>query len=151
MKTAIFPGSFDPFTIGHLSIVERALPFFEKIIIAIGDNYSKKPFFSIEERINNIKNIFADNPKIEIKSYTCLTVDFCKENNCSIIIRGLRNSFDFENERNIAEANKFLDNNIETFFMLALPEHSFISSSLVRDLLKHSKNVEKFLYNNKIK
>ncbi len=142
---AIFPGSFDPFTVGHESVLRRALPLFDKIIIGIGDNNSKSAFLSIEKRKNIIEKVFVDNPKIEVQIYSGLTVDFCKIMNCKYILRGLRTSADFEFERAIGQTNKLLDNDIETVFILTLPEHTFISSSIVRDIIKNNGDLSAFL------
>ncbi|MDD3739978.1 MAG: pantetheine-phosphate adenylyltransferase [Bacteroidales bacterium] len=144
-RNAIFPGSFDPFTIGHESVVKRALPLFDKIIIGVGDNTSKTTMFDLERRIEYIKMVFFGEPKIEIKAYSGLTVDFCKENNCKFILRGLRTSADFEFERAIGQTNKLLNNNIETVFILTLPEHTFISSSIVRDIIKNKGDIKHFI------
>ena len=137
MKNALFAGSFDPFTIGHEYIVNKALLLFDKIIIGIGDNSSKSCMLSLENREKIIKKGFYNNPKIEIVNYSGLTVDFCKKHNCNFILRGLRNSIDLEYEKNIAYTNKLLENGIETIFILSLPEHSFISSSIVREIVKY--------------
>ena len=121
-KTAIFPGSFAPFTVGHQSIVDRALPLFDKIIIAIGINGEKNQYFSIEERMNWIESVYKNNPKIEVKRYEGLTVDFCKKENANYILRGLRDSHDFKFEKNIAQMNKELNATIETIFIITSPE-----------------------------
>jgi pantetheine-phosphate adenylyltransferase len=144
-KFALFPGSFDPFTVGHESVVRRALPLFDKIIIGVGDNITKSTLLSIEKRILLIEKVFHNEPKIEIKAYSGLTVDFCKYNNCGFILRGLRTSADFEFERAIGQTNKLLENSIETVFLLTLPEHTFISSSIVRDIMKNNGNLQAFL------
>jgi len=144
-RIAVFPGSFDPFTIGHNSIVDRALPLFDKIIIAIGHNDSKKTFFLLEQRIKWIENIFVNEPKVEVVSYQGLTVNFCKEYNANFILRGLRTSSDFEYERAIAQVNKMMLEEIETVYMLTLPEHTAISSSIVREIIKHKGNAGKLL------
>jgi pantetheine-phosphate adenylyltransferase len=144
-KIALFPGSFDPFTVGHESVVRRALNLFDKIIIGIGDNNTKSSFISISKRISVIEKLFANDPKIQILTYSGLTVDFCKKNNCNFILRGLRTSADFEFERAIGQTNMLLDNEIETVFLLTLPEHSFISSSIVRDIFKNNGNLNGFL------
>lgn len=144
-RCAIFPGSFDPFTVGHESVVRRALPLFDKIIIGVGDNNTKTGFLSVEKRVNIVKKVFAGEPKIEIKTYSGLTVDFCRKNNCSFILRGLRTSADFEFERAIGQTNKLLNDGIETVFILTLPEHSFISSSIVRDIIKNNGNIKPFI------
>jgi len=144
-KIAIFPGSFDPFTIGHQSIVERALPLFDKIIIAIGYNSEKKGFFDIEQRKNWIQKIFENNKKIEVEEYTGLTVNFCKKHDSNYILRGLRTSADFEYERAIGQMNKSMYENIETIYYLTLPEHTAISSSIVREIIKFKADASKFL------
>lgn len=139
MRIAIFPGSFDPLTKGHEDLIIRALPFFDKIIIGIGLHHEKNGFFSINQRINFIHQCFQD-PKIEVKTYTALTALFCKENNASFIIRGIRNSKDFEYEKDMAQNNQKIFN-IETLFFISKPEFSHISSSVVRDLLKHNGDI----------
>ena len=144
-KIAIFPGSFAPFSIGHQSIVDRALPLFDKIIIAIGINSEKNQYFSIEERLEWITVVYGINPKIEIKQYEGLTVDFCKKEKANYILRGLRDSNDFKFEKNIAQMNKELNTNIETIFILTPPELSHISSSLIRDIIKNGGDVKKFV------
>lgn len=144
-KTAIFPGSFAPFTVGHQSIVDRALPLFDKIIIAIGINGEKNQYFSIEERMNWIESVYKNNPKIEVKRYEGLTVDFCKKENANYILRGLRDSHDFKFEKNIAQMNKELNATIETIFIITSPEISHISSSIIRDIIKNGGDVSKFI------
>jgi pantetheine-phosphate adenylyltransferase len=144
-KIAVFPGSFSPFTIGHQSIIDRALPLFEKIIIGIGINSEKNQYFSIEERMQWIKEVYSNNPKIEIKFYEGLTVDLCKRENASFIIRGLRDSHDFKFEKNIAQMNNDLNNEIETVFLITPPEISHISSTIIRDIIKNGGDVSKFI------
>ena len=144
-RQAIFPGSFDPFTAGHESVVERALPLFDKIIVAVGDNISKHTMLSIEKRIDIINKVFKDNNKIEVISYSGLTVELAKKNNCQYILRGLRTSADFEFERAIGQTNKLLNEDIETVFILTKPEHTFISSSIVRDVHKNNGDLTPFL------
>ena len=144
-KTAIFPGSFAPFTIGHQSIVDRALPLFDKIIIAIGINGEKNQYFSIEERMSWIELVYKNSPNIEVKRYEGLTVDFCKKENANYILRGLRDSHDFKFEKNIAQMNKELNNKVETIFIITPPEISHISSSIIRDIIKNGGDVSKFL------
>ncbi len=146
-RNAIFPGSFDPFTAGHESVVERALPLFDKIIIAVGDNISKTTMLSLSKRIELIKIVFKGNTKVEVVSYTGLTVDFAKISNCKFILRGLRTAADFEFERAIGQANKLLNGQIETVFILTKPEHTFISSSIVRDVFKNNGDLTLFLPN----
>lgn len=144
-KTAIFPGSFDPFTIGHKSVVKRALPLFDKIIIAIGYNSAKKGFFTLENRMKIIKDVFVNEAKIVVNSYSGLTVDFCKSNNANFILRGLRTSIDFEYEKAIAQMNNFMKNEIETIFLLTEAVHTPVSSSIVREILRYGGDVSKFL------
>ena len=144
-KTAIFPGSFAPFTVGHQSIVDRALPLFDKIIIAIGINGEKNQYFSIEERMNWIESVYKNNPKIKVKRYEGLTVDFCKKENANYILRGLRDSHDFKFEKNIAQMNKELNATIETIFIITPSEISHISSSIIRDIIKNGGDVSKFI------
>jgi len=145
MKIAIFPGSFDPITKGHQDIIERALPLFDKIIIAIGKNSAKKYHFSLEERTQFIELTFNNNPKIEVISYTGLTIDFCKSVNANYILRGIRNSGDYMYENSIAQMNKAMDNDIETIFMPTIPELAAINSTIVRDILINGGNVEQFV------
>lgn len=144
-RAAIFPGSFDPITIGHESLVLRALPLFDKITIAIGNNSAKHSFFSLEARIEMIGKVFANQPKVEVTSYSGLTVDLCKNLNVNYILRGLRTAADFEFERVAADVNKAMSNNIETVFMLTLPQHSSISSSIIRDILLHGSDPSQFI------
>ena len=144
-KIAIFPGSFAPLTVGHQSIVDRALPLFDKIIISIGINSKKNQYFSIEERMDWIEAVYGNNPKIEVKRYEGLTVDFCKKENANYILRGLRDSHDFKFEKNIAQMNKELNSTIETIFIITPPEISHISSSIIRDIIKNGGDVSKFI------
>ena len=144
-KIAVFPGSFSPFTIGHQAIVERGLLIFDKIIIAIGENNEKKHFFSINDRIQWIQNVYLKHPKIKVKSYKGLTVDFCKKKGANFILRGLRNSNDFQFERNITQTNNQLNNDIETIFFMTPPELSHISSTIIRDIIKNGGDVSQFL------
>ncbi|HOY38135.1 MAG: pantetheine-phosphate adenylyltransferase [Bacteroidales bacterium] len=144
-RIALFPGSFDPFTVGHESIARRALPLFDRVIIGIGTNENKTDFFPLEKRIQWIKNLFADEPKVEVKTYKRLTIDFCRETGASYLLRGLRTSADFEFERAVGQVNKLLDPEIETVFLLTKPEHSFISSSIVRDVYKNGGDISSFI------
>ncbi|CAA0147109.1 pantetheine-phosphate adenylyltransferase [Tenacibaculum maritimum] len=136
MKKAVFPGSFDPITLGHIDIIKRAIPLFDSIVIAIGVNTDKKYMFSIEERKAFIENAFAEEQKITVETYQGLTVDFCKKMNADFILRGLRNPADFEFEKAIAQTNRKLSG-IETVFLLTSAETSFISSSIVRDVMRN--------------
>lgn len=144
-KIAVFAGSFDPFTCGHKSVVERAVPLFDEIIIAIGHNLNKKGFFPVEERKKMISDIFQHNPKIKVEIYTGLTIDFCKEKNARFLLRGLRTSADFEFERPIGQVNKSLMPEIETVYLLTMPEHTFISSGIVREVLTYGGDVSQFV------
>jgi pantetheine-phosphate adenylyltransferase len=137
MKRAVFPGSFDPITLGHYDIIERGLGLFDEIIIAIGVNADKKYMFSLEERKRFIEDAFSQEPKIKVMTYQGLTIDFCKQNDASFILRGLRNPADFEFEKAIAHTNRKLST-IETVFLLTSSGKSFISSSIVRDVIRNN-------------
>ena len=145
MIIAVFPGSFDPFTLGHESIVLRSLPLFDKIIIGIGSNTNKKAFFSVEQRLEMIRELFAGNPKIEVMYYDDLTTDFCKRVGAKYMLRGLRTSSDFEYEKVIAQVNQAMLPEVESLFMLTLPEHTAINSSVVREILQYGGDISKFV------
>jgi pantetheine-phosphate adenylyltransferase len=144
-KIALFPGSFDPFTIGHQSIVNRALPMFDKIIIAVGFNTQKKALLSLENRLKLINEVFSGNPKIEVKHYQGLTIEYCAKVNANYLLRGLRTAADFEYERAIGQMNKAMNPDIETVFLLTMPEYSFVNSTIVRDILFYGGDASKFL------
>lgn len=144
-KIAVFPGSFDPITCGHESVIKRAAPIFDKVIVAIGRNTLKNYLFSLEQRKAMIAATFADNPNIEVMDYDGLTVDFCKQMGAHYILRGLRTSADFEFERSIGQTNKQLYPDVETVFMLTQPEHTPLNSSIVRDVLKHGGDISRFV------
>lgn len=144
-RIAIFPGSFDPITKGHESVVLRALPLFDEIIVAIGENTSKKEFFPLEQRLEWIRKTFENNPKVKVESFSSLLVDYCKEKGAKYVVRGLRNSIDFQYERNIALINQELYSDLETIFMLTKPEDTAISSSFVREILSFGGDVTKFI------
>lgn len=144
-KNAIFPGSFDPFTVGHESVVLRALSLFDKIIIAVGYNANKKSLFSIEQRLAIICKVFENEPRIEVISFEGLTVDLCKKINISFILRGLRTSDDFEFERAVGQVNKAMNPEIESVYFLTAPEHSFVNSSVVREIIMHNGNPTQFI------
>jgi len=143
-RIALFPGTFDPFTLGHLSLVKRGLCLVDEIIIAIGVNLEKKTFFPLEQRLEMLKKLFESNPKIKIHSYNGLTIDFAKEIGAKFILRGVRSVSDFEYEKNIADINREIAG-IETFVLFTEPEYTHISSSLVRELLFYGKSVAAFV------
>ena len=136
MKRALFPGSFDPITLGHYDIIKRALDLFDEIVVAIGVNGDKNYMFTVEQRKEFIEKAFADEPKVKVTTYQGLTVDFCKEIDAQFILRGLRNPADFEFEKSIAHTNRKLSQ-IETVFLLTAARTSFISSSIVRDVIRN--------------
>ncbi|MFT4969471.1 MAG: pantetheine-phosphate adenylyltransferase [Chitinophagales bacterium] len=144
-KIAVFPGSFDPITVGHEDIVKRALPLFDKIIIAIGVNTQKKYLYSLETRLQWLKDVFGDDPKVEITSYEGLTINFCKEKKADYIVRGIRSSADFEYEKTIAHLNNAMEETLETILILSKPELSSISSTIVREIIKGKGDVSKFV------
>lgn len=144
-KIAVFPGSFDPFTIGHESVLIRSLPLFGKIVVMIGVNNTKKSLFPIESRKQMIEELFSGEPKVEVQIFDGLTVDFCRKIGATHILRGLRTSADFEYERAIAQVNKKMFESIETVFLLTLPEHTPINSSVVRDIIIHHGDVSMFV------
>ncbi len=136
MKRAVFPGSFDPVTLGHVDIIERALPLFDEIILAIGINLEKKYMFSLEERVRFLEETFKGESKIIVKTYNGLTVDFCVKEKAAFILRGLRNTIDLEFEKTIGQTNYRLAG-IETVFLISSPGKSHVSSTVVRDIKKH--------------
>jgi len=136
MKRAVFPGSFDPVTLGHVDIIERALPLFDEIILAIGINLDKKYMFSLEERVRFLEETFKGESKIIVKTYNGLTVDFCTKEKAAFILRGLRNTIDLEFEKTIGQTNYRLAG-IETIFLISSPGKSHVSSTVVRDIKKH--------------
>jgi pantetheine-phosphate adenylyltransferase len=149
IKTAVFPGSFDPFTIGHESVVRRALDMFDKVIIGIGFNTTKTGFIPIDKRASAIRHVFEDmNSRVEVKIFEGLTVDFCKSEKSRYILRGLRTAADFEYERAIAQTNKAMYPEIETVFLLTLPQHTFINSSIIREIIRQGGDASRFLPEN---
>lgn len=137
MKKALFPGSFDPITLGHFDIIRRALALFDEIVVAIGVNGDKNYMFTVEQRKEFIEKAFADEPKVKVSTYQGLTVDYCREIDAQFILRGLRNPADFEFEKAIAHTNRTLSK-IETVFLLTAARTSFISSSIVRDVIRNN-------------
>lgn len=144
MKRALFPGSFDPITLGHFDIIKRGITLFDEVVVAIGVNSDKKYMFSLEERKIFIEEAFANEPKVKVVTYKGLTVDFCKEIDAKFILRGLRNPADFEFEKAIAHANRRLST-IETVFLLTSSRTSFIASSIVRDIIRNNGDYKKFV------
>ena len=146
MKKAVFPGSFDPITLGHCEIIEKACEIFDELIISVGNNSDKNYKFSLDQRLKFISNEFKNNPKVYVEKYEGLTDDFCKNKNIKHIVRGLRNPADFEFEKKIALFNSSLEN-IETIFLLTSPNNAFISSSMVREIMDNEGNFKKFVPN----
>ncbi|MCD8210043.1 MAG: pantetheine-phosphate adenylyltransferase [Prevotella sp.] len=144
MKIGIFVGSFDPYTLGHDSILRRALPLFDKIIIGVGVNEDKTYMYDKEQRKKAIQEIYQNEPKVEVKTYDNLTIDFAKKEDASFIIKGVRNTLDFEYERQQAEFNLKLGN-VETLLLLSEPQYENISSSMVRELIRFGKDVKEYL------
>ncbi len=144
MKRAIFPGTFDPFTIGHHSIVKRALTFMDEIVIGIGINEGKKNCISTEKRLEMIRKLYTDEPRVKVEAYSDLTIDFAKRQDASFIVRGIRTVRDFEYEEGIADVNRKLSG-IETIFLFTEPELTSVSSTIVRELLHYGKDVSAFL------
>jgi len=145
MKTAIFPGSFDPFTLGHLDVLNSSLKLFDKVIIAVGNNALKKSLFSVEERLEMIENATRKINNVEIISYQGLTIDLCREQNVNFIVRGLRTTTDFEMESVVAQANSRMEPDIVTVFIPSSPCYSFISSTVVRDVLLNGGDASVFI------
>lgn len=145
MRKALFPGSFDPFTLGHESIVRRALPIFDHIVIGIGSNSTKSNLFSLEQRVQWIKTVFADEPRVEIAHYTGLTVDFAKVSGCHYILRGLRNSMDYQFESSIAQMNEALNPSITTVFINCEAQYAAINATIVREIFKNGGDISRFV------
>jgi pantetheine-phosphate adenylyltransferase len=144
-KVAVFPGSFDPITKGHENVIKRAIPLFDEIIIAIGENAQKNNYFNLDDRVKWIEKVFENNENISVKTYSGLTTEFCKKMNSKYLLRGLRTSADFEFERSIGQVNKRLYPEIETVFMLTASEFTPISSSIVRDIHHHKGSILQFI------
>ena len=145
MKIAVFPGSFDPITIGHVDLVKRALPLFDKIVVAIGVNSQKKYLFDLDQRIKWLEKVFADDDRIEVGSFEGLTVDFCKDIGARYLLRGLRNASDFDYEKTISQLNHIIGNQVETVFLISRPEYSHISSTIVREIIRGGGDIRPFL------
>lgn len=145
MRIALFPGTFDPVTFGHIDIIERALPLFDKLYIGIGINSNKAPMFSAEQRVHWLEEIFSGEAKIEAVIYEGLTVECCKKVKANYILRGIRYVNDFEYEKAIADMNRSLDENIETVFLTCLPKYTSVASTLVRDVIRNGGDVSQFV------
>lgn len=145
MRICLFPGTFDPVTLGHVDIIDRALPLFDKVIVGIGLNASKAPMFSAEQRLQWIQQIYKGEPKVEGAVYEGLTVNYCKEIGARFILRGIRYVSDFEYEKTIADANRTLDKTIETIFLTGEPKYTSVASTIVRDIIRNGGNASLFL------
>ena len=145
IRKAVFPGSFDPITTGHVDLVKRALPLFDEIIIAIGINSQKQTLFSVDDRKKWIENVFDGEPKIKVDVFEGLTVHFCKKVDAHYLIRGLRNASDFDYEKTISQLNHIVGEDVETLFLISKPEFSHISSTIVREIIKGKGNARPFL------
>ena len=144
-RICLFPGTFDPLTLGHTDIIERALPLFDKLVIGIGRNSNKKPMFSEKKRLKWIKEIYKGNPKVDAIAYDGLTVDCCRQVGARFILRGIRYVNDFEYEKAIADMNRSIEAEIETIFLTCLPQYTSVASTLVRDVLRNGGDVSQFL------
>ena len=147
-KIAVFPGSFDPITLGHVSIVKRAIPIFDEIIVAIGNNSQKKYMFDLSTRLDWIKGAFANDPTVSVDVYHGLTVEYCEQKKAKFLLRGLRNQQDFEFERSIAQMNSALNDEIETVFLFTELEYAAINSTIVRDIIRNGGDALQFLPSN---
>lgn len=145
MRICLFPGTFDPVTLGHTDIIDRALPLFDKLVIGIGRNINKEPMFSEEQRLQWVKEIYKDDPKVDAVIYDGLTVDCCKKVGAQFILRGIRYVNDFEYEKAIADMNRSIAQHIETVFLTCLPQYTSVASTLVRDVIRNGGNVSQFL------
>jgi pantetheine-phosphate adenylyltransferase len=143
-KTALFPGTFDPYTIGHESLVRRGLSLMDEIVIAIGVNESKRSYFSLEKRLEMIRDLYSDEPRVRVESYDSLTIDFARKVGARYILRGIRSVVDFEYEKTIADMNRTISG-IETFVLFTEPALTHISSTLVRELLRYGSDVSSFI------
>ena len=146
MRICLFPGTFDPVTLGHIDIINRALPLFDKIVVGVGTNASKNPMFSPDQRVEWLKQIYKDEPKVESDMYDGLTIDHCKVIGARFILRGIRYVSDFEYEKTIADANRTLDRNIETIFLTGEPKYTSVASTIVRDIIRNGGDATPFLH-----
>lgn len=145
MKIAVFPGSFDPITIGHVQIVKRALPLFDKIIIAVGVNSQKRYLYTLEERLEGIAQVFSKEAKVEVDKHEGLTAHYCIKKQARYLLRGLRNASDFDYEKQLSQMNQIIGDGVETVFLISQPEFSHISSTLVREVIKGGGDASVFL------
>ena len=145
-RICLFPGTFDPVTLGHIDIIDRALPLFDKIIVGIGINTSKEPMFTAQQRMDWVNDIYKDVPKVECVTYEGLTIHYCQKIAARFILRGIRYVSDFEYEKTIADANRTLDRNIETVFLTGEPKFTSVASTIVRDIIKNGGNASPFLH-----
>lgn len=145
MRIALFPGTFDPITLGHVDIINRALPLFDKIIVGIGVNTAKAPMFSAEQRLKWIQEIFKDQSKVEGAIFEGLTINFCRQKEAKFILRGIRYVSDFEYEKTIADANRAMDASVETIFLTGEPKYTSVASTIVRDVIRHGGDARPFL------
>lgn len=145
MKIAVFPGSFDPITSGHVDIVHRALPLFDKIIVAVGVNTQKSSLFSLDQRMSWLRQVFAQDPKVEVAYFEKLTADFCRKVHANYLLRGLRNASDFDYEKTISQLNHIIGDKLDTLFLIAQPGYSHISSTIVREIIKGGGDASPFL------
>ncbi len=144
-RICLFPGTFDPVTLGHTDIIDRALPLFDRLVIGIGRNTKKEPMFSEDKRLSWLKEIYKSNPKVEALAYDGLTVDCCKKIGANFILRGIRYVNDFEYEKAIADMNRSLENSVESIFLTCLPKYTSIASTLIRDVLRNGGDISQFL------
>jgi len=145
-RICLFPGTFDPITLGHIDIINRALPLFDKIIVGIGINAGKSPMYSTEQRMQWVNEIYSSEPKVSCQTYEGLTVHYCQKIDAKFILRGIRYVSDFEYEKTIADANRTLDKNIETVFLTGEPKYTSVASTIVRDIIKNGGNAAPFLH-----
>lgn len=145
MKIAVFPGSFDPITVGHVDLVKRSLPLFDKIVVAVGVNTQKKYLFSLEQRLQWLEKVFAKEPKVEVASFENLTAHYCNKIGAKYLLRGLRNSSDFDYEKTISQLNGIVGDGLETIFLISQPQYSHISSTIVREIIKGGGDVKPFV------
>ncbi|AEE52475.1 pantetheine-phosphate adenylyltransferase [Haliscomenobacter hydrossis] len=144
-QIAVFPGSFDPITVGHVDLVRRALPLFDKVIVAVGVNTQKQSLFTLDQRLDWIKSVFADEPRIEVGYFENLTADFCRKIGAKYLLRGLRNASDFDYEKTISQLNFIIGDELETIFLISQPAFSHISSTIVREIIKGGGDASPFV------